>query len=559
MSSKYDIRAIFEKMELDLISSMHRNLKYHESEEDKEGFQWEQWQRSKLRALNKYRQENKLIMDNRIGSIEEDVNRELESNYNKGLNRISNVINKLKSLFIKNKSKNNVQDFKNHTKKISPNVVKNLSIEFPEDISEKGYINEPKENQFFSMNDKKLKALQESVNNDIKKANATVLRKMDDVYRKTIYKTHVYLQSGAVSLNQAIDMATKDFLNTGINSITYKDGKHVNIASYVEMCLRTASHRATLLGEGKKRDEYGIYTVVVSAHANTCPMCAVWQGKVLIDDVFSNPTEEYLQENKGKYKLLSEAIDAGLLHVNCRHTLTTYFPDITNLPTVPDERKALERYKAEQEQRRLERYIRKWKRISIGSQDEANIEFASNKLLEYSSQLKTHLEKHPYLRRNRQKEKIYGIKQTGGKYTKGDIEWMLRRESEADTYYEKVRLDNSDIEKISKNTGFSMKKIDTIKNHVFNNKHIRFDGTLGLLDADYDMAVAWQRLINGNYEDRDILLLKHEYLESGLEKRYNLTNKDAHDITTKKYDWYGYLLKEKGEFGEDDCLNEITR
>ena len=173
------------------------------------------------------------------------------------------------------------------------------------------------------------------------------------------------------------------------------------------MCLRTASHRATLLGEGKKRNEYGIYTVVVSAHANTCPMCAAWQGKILIDDVFSNPSEEYLQENKVKYKLLSEAIDAGLLHVNCRHTLTTYFPDITNLPTVPDEKKALERYKAEQEQRKLERYIRKWKRISVGSQDEVNREVANNKLLEYSAKLKTHLEEHPYLRRNRQKEKIY--------------------------------------------------------------------------------------------------------------------------------------------------------
>lgn len=417
MSSKYDIRAIFEKMELDLISSMKRTLKHHENEEDKEGFKWEQWQKSKLRALNKYRQENKLIMDKHIGSIEENVNKELESNYNKGLNRISNVINKLKSLFIKNKSENNtinkskndVQSFNDYIKNINQNEAKNISIKFPDDISEKRYISEPKENNFFGINDKKLEALQESVNNDIKKANATVLRKMDDVYRQTIYKTHVYLQSGAVSLNQAIDMATKDFLNTGINSITYKDGKQVNIASYVEMCLRTANHRATLLGEGKKRDEYGIYTVVVSAHANTCPMCAVWQGKVLIDDVFSNPTEEYLQENKGKYKLLSEAIDAGLLHVNCKHTLTTYFPGITNLPTVPDERKALERYKAEQEQRRLERYIRKWKRISIGSQDEANREFASNKLLEYTSQLKTHLEKHPYLRRNRQKEKVYDI------------------------------------------------------------------------------------------------------------------------------------------------------
>ena len=51
MSSKYDIRTIFEKMELDLISSMTRNLKYHEAEEDKYDFKWEQWQRSKLLSL----------------------------------------------------------------------------------------------------------------------------------------------------------------------------------------------------------------------------------------------------------------------------------------------------------------------------------------------------------------------------------------------------------------------------------------------------------------------------------------------------------------------------
>lgn len=259
------------------------------------------------------------------------------------------------------------------------------------------------------MNDKKLSALQEVVNNDIKKANATVLRKLDDVYRQTIYKTHVYLQSGTVSLNQAIDMATRDFLNSGINSIKYKDGKQVNIASYAELCLRTASHRATLLGEGKKRDEYGIYTVIVSAHANTCPKCAFWQGKVLIDDVFSNPSLDYLKENQGKYKLLSEAINLGLLHVNCRHTLTTYFPGITNIPTIPNKEKSIERYNAEQHQRKLERYIRKWKRISVGCQDKKNKEFADSKLLEYSTQLKTHLENHPYLRRNRQREKIFGV------------------------------------------------------------------------------------------------------------------------------------------------------
>ena len=137
MSSKYDIRAIFEKMELDLISSMHRNLKYHESEEDKEGFKWEQWQKSKLRALNKYRQENKLILDKYINSIEENVNKELQSNFNKGLSRIANVINKLKSLFIKNKSTNNpinksendVQRFNDYIKNIKLTTNSTLGIQ----------------------------------------------------------------------------------------------------------------------------------------------------------------------------------------------------------------------------------------------------------------------------------------------------------------------------------------------------------------------------------------------------------------------------------------------
>ena len=166
------------------------------------------------------------------------------------------------------------------------------------------------EENFFGVNEKKLNALQETVTNDLKKAQMSVLRKMDDVYRQTIFKTHVYLQSGAKTINQAIDMATKDFLEKGINSITYKDGKQVNISSYAEMCLRTASQRATFLGEGKKRDEYGIHLVVVTAHANTCKMCEPWQGKVLIDDVFSNGGD---MEQKD-YTLLSKAITAGLLH-----------------------------------------------------------------------------------------------------------------------------------------------------------------------------------------------------------------------------------------------------
>lgn len=395
-AKSYDVRKIFEQMELDLISSMHRAFYFHQSEQAKEGFEWEQWQLTKLREMEKYRKRNKDIVDSYSKPIQQAIDRELRGNYSKGQNRFKTFLDKVKGFFgWKSKSYS--------------------SIEFPEDIQEvqtvREYIHKelgrpgavPQETNFFGVNDKKLEALIETVNKDLNKAQYSVLRKMDDVYRQTIFKSHMYLQNGVKTLPQAIDMATKDFLAKGIDSITYKNGARVNIASYAEMCLRTANHRATLLGEGKKRDEYGIYTVVVSAHANTCKMCEPWQGKVLIDDVFSHGTKL-----DGDYPLLSEAVTAGLLHPNCRHSITTFFPGITNLPKVPDGKKAIKLYEAEQKQRYLERQIRKWKRIESGSVDAKNVNNASNKVKYFKSELRKLLEDKKLLKRNYNREQPVG-------------------------------------------------------------------------------------------------------------------------------------------------------
>ena len=395
-AKSYDIRKIFEQMELDLISSMHRAFYFHQSEQAKEGFEWEQWQLTKLREMEKYRKRNKDIVDSYSKPIQQAIDRELRGNYSKGQNRFKTFLDKVKSFFgWKSKS--------------------HSSIEFPEDIQEiqtvREYIHKelgrpgsvPQETNFFGVNDKKLEALIETVNKDLNKAQYSVLRKMDDVYRQTIFKSHMYLQNGVKTLPQAIDMATKDFLAKGIDSITYKNGARVNIASYAEMCLRTANHRATLLGEGKKRDEYGIHTVVVSAHANTCPKCEPWQGKILIDDVFSHGTAL-----DGDYPLLSEAVTAGLLHPNCRHSITTFFPGITNLPKVPDGKEAIKLYEAEQKQRYLERQIRKWKRIESGSVDAKNVNNASNKVKYFKSELRKLLEDKKLLKRNYNREQPVG-------------------------------------------------------------------------------------------------------------------------------------------------------
>lgn len=413
----YDLGEIFRQMELDLIANMKKTFKFHEREEGKEGFKWEQWQRGKLRALLAYRKRNKQITDSYSNKILKTVDEQLGRKYREGENNFLSIgkkaLKKIKSLFGNKKSEEDKQN-----DNITQHEIETPKLSLPQDTSEqqkaREYISNlrgesptvPEDNSFFGMNDKKLSALQESIKSDLKKAQASVLRKMDDVYRQTIFKTHVYLQSGATTVYKAIDMATKDFLDKGIDSITYSNGANVNIASYAEMCLRTANHRATLLGEGKKRDEFGVHLVVVSAHANTCPKCAPWQGKVLVDDVFSHPSQQYIEEYGKRYPLLSEAIKAGLLHPNCRHTLATYFEGITNLPKIPDEKEAIKTYEAEQKQRAIERAIRKQKRIIAGTCDSENLRNEQNKLKVLEKELRDFLKEHTELRRAPEREKV---------------------------------------------------------------------------------------------------------------------------------------------------------
>ena len=140
------------------------------------------------------------------------------------------------------------------------------------------------------------------------------------------------------------------------------------------------------------------------------------------------------------------------------------------------------------------------------------------------------------------------VKQTGGKqYTPYDENDP--RDIFAATEYRKISRDNSDVKKIARNTDFTEKEVQQIKRHVFYNKHQKYDG-YGMLTPDYDMAVAWKRLREGKPEERDILLLHHELLESTLEKEYNLTISEAHKRAKKQFDWEKELIKAVGEGGE---------
>lgn len=362
--SKYNIRNIFAEMELDLIKSMQRNLKRHEDEEEEMGFEWEQWQQRKLQDLQKYRKEARQIVKKATPEVEQAVDTGIKGAFRRGVERVRSLWDKITG--------------------------KKPKVE-AEDGSD---------SSFFKINEERVKALTKASQNDLKKARHAMLRQADDVFRQTIYKAQVYMNSGAASLSQAVDMATKDFLDKGFDCIEFSNGRRMNVASYAEMALRTSSQRAVFAGEGAKRDQLGIRTVVISSHNNCSELCLPYQGKVFIDDVYSKGTKK-----DGKYPLLSTAIANGLFHPNCRHNMTTFVPGKSRLPQPVDDDEALANYEAEQQQRYMERQIRKYKRREAGSVDPVNQEAAKAKVKEWQARLRYHLKENDQLRRDRNRER----------------------------------------------------------------------------------------------------------------------------------------------------------
>ena len=279
-----------------------------------------------------------------------------------------------------------------------------------------------KEPQFFGIDKVKVNKLIEDVVNLEKHAETAVLRTMDDIYRQTVNKAQLAMSSGSVTLQQAIDMAVQDFLNKGINCIVYRNGRRVNIADYVRMALRTTATRANLQGQSEKIKALGYDTILISSYSMCSETCLPWQGRVYINDVFvmwEGKIEQRGEILYGKsnycgkwFPLLSSAIQGGLFHPNCRHTLLMW-RDGDPIPQTVDNSKNNRRYKLEQHQRLLENNVRKAKRFVAGQTDPSNIRKAKAELINAQKRLREFIqqtnisENETVLKRDYGREKVY--------------------------------------------------------------------------------------------------------------------------------------------------------
>ena len=333
--SDYDIRKAFEEIENELIDSMMRNFSRHRAEEEKEGYNWSQWQAEQLKSLEEYR----------------------KNNAEKFGKQFSNINSKVEEMIRTARADGNAEQ----EAKILQAVKDGFKL--PEKSS-----NTPSA-EFFKINDRKLDVLIKSTTNDLKSAETAVLRMSNDKYRKAIFNAQVYANTGAGTYEKAVDMACKDMLNAGLNCVEYKNGARHTLSDYAHMAIRTANKRAYLYGEGQKRQQWGISTVVVNGRHGGCPLCAPYIGKVFIDDVYSGGTKA-----DSDYPLLSEAIKNGLFHPNCKDSTSTYYEGITTLQPVTEEEQAEmeRREQLEQRQSYYENQAKKNRRIAEYSLDADN-------------------------------------------------------------------------------------------------------------------------------------------------------------------------------------------
>ena len=403
----YDVSRAFERIENELLESMIRNLKKHKAEETELGFEWTQWQAVQLEELQRFKQEAAKKYSLEFKSMNQKIRETIAEAMMQGAS--DEEVNVLKA------------------------IEKGLVLNREQGLSA----------GFFQANQKRLDALMNAVEHDMKTAQTAVLRYTNDQYRKIIFQSQVAASSGALTYDKAVDMATSDFLKKGINCITYSNGAVHNIVSYADMAVRTASKRAYLMGEGQKRQEWGISTVILNKRFNACPLCMPFEGKVLIDDVWSGGSSK-----DGPYPLMSSAMAAGLYHPNCKDKHSTYFEGISPKPESRyyEEKPVIkERQLIENKLNHAKRQAKSYNRLAKNSLDAENQETYRARATEWRDKVKEY------------REQLNSFEESNGlelqnveKYTKEEYNYLEEDYSEALKKFGKIN--KSQIEKIYANS-----------------------------------------------------------------------------------------------------------
>ncbi len=183
---------------------------------------------------------------------------------------------------------------------------------------------------------------------------------------ESINQGAVAVLSGTETRTQALTKAISQLVDRGIYGFVDKAGRHWSPEAYMSMCIRTASHNASIDSIRARQQDYNSDIFQVSTHAGARPLCYPYQGRFFTWGTEGGTFTDG-SGHRHRYSPISETSygqPAGLFGINCGHYPLPQIPRVT-IPqdkSEPDKKENDEEYQLSQEQRRLERNIRDAKR-----------------------------------------------------------------------------------------------------------------------------------------------------------------------------------------------------
>lgn len=196
-------------------------------------------------------------------------------------------------------------------------------------------------------------------------------------YQWVLDSAELQIQSGAISYNEAIRNAVRQLADSGIKTVDYESGHVDQVDVAIRRAVQTGVNRLNQRYREQSVDYLETDLVEVTAHAGARDIGDVpenhklWQGKVY-------RWKEKPRTSTGDYPDFEEVCGYGLGEGiggwNCRHSFFPYIEGVSERtytdeqlenidpPPFEYEGKEYKAYEATQQQRKIEREIRKQKR-----------------------------------------------------------------------------------------------------------------------------------------------------------------------------------------------------
>ena len=194
----------------------------------------------------------------------------------------------------------------------------------------------------------------------------TTARTATQQFERALDRAYMQITMGGMDYNTAIRSAIKQLSADGVGAIRYPSGKVDSVEVAVRRAAITGVNQTALRLQDARADEMGCDLVEVSAHSGARPSHQAWQGQIYSRSGKSKKYPDFV-------KATGYGTGEGLGGWNCSHSFRPWFEGMsrTYSKELLEEYEAkdfeyngkkMTEYEALQEQRHIERQIRRWKR-----------------------------------------------------------------------------------------------------------------------------------------------------------------------------------------------------